>query len=62
MKFDFNIRPAAELPAAEALRRVEVNEVTAPMPALRRTEEGFAPARLNLLARRQARIARRAAR
>lgn len=62
MKFDFNIHPAAELPAAKALRPVEVNEVTEPMPALRRTEEGFAPARLNLLARRQARIARRAAR
>lgn len=61
MKFDFNIRPAAELPAAEALRPVEVNEVTQPMPAPRRAEDGFAPERLNLLARRQARFARRAA-
>jgi len=62
MKFDFNFRPAAEIPAAEALRPVEVNEVAAPMPAARRTEAAFAPERLNLLARRQARFDRRAAR
>jgi hypothetical protein len=62
MKFDFNIRPAAEIPASEALRPLQVNEVTGPAPAGRRAEEGFAPERLNLLARRQARFARRAVR
>ncbi|MFN4225535.1 MAG: hypothetical protein ACK4HR_04400 [Hyphomonas sp.] len=62
MKFEFNFRPAAEIPAVEALRPVQVNEVTGPMPAPRRTETGFAPERLNLLARRQARHNRRAAR
>jgi hypothetical protein len=62
MKFDFAIRPAAEIPAAEALRPVQVNEVTAPAPAPRRAETDFAPERLNLLARRQARQYRRATR
>lgn len=62
MKFDFNIRPAAEMPAREALRPLQVNEVTGPMPAPRRPDLGFEPARLDILARRQARITRRATR
>ncbi len=60
MKFDFNIRPAAEMPASEALRPLQVNEISDPMPALRRPDVVFEPARLNLLARRQARWGRRA--
>ncbi|HRK66879.1 MAG TPA: hypothetical protein PKY73_04935 [Hyphomonas sp.] len=62
MKFDFAFRPAAEIPAAEALRPVRVNELTVPMPAVRRTEADFAPSQISLLARRQARQYRRATR
>jgi hypothetical protein len=62
MKVELNIRPAAEIPASEALRPVEVNEVTGPMPVSRRVEGETLPSRLSLLARRQARLARRAVR
>jgi hypothetical protein len=60
MKFDFNIRPAAEIPAAEALRPLQVNEVASSPrpPAL----PGAAVSELSLLARRQSRLARRATR
>jgi len=60
MKFDFNIRPAAEMPAREALRPLQVNEIAAPTPALRRQDVACEPSRLNLLARRQERRDRRA--
>jgi hypothetical protein len=60
MKFDFNIRPAAEIPAAEALRPLQVNEVTSsPRP---QALPGAAVSELSLLARRQSRLARRATR
>ena len=60
MKFDFQIRPAAEMPAAEALRPLQVNEMA---PADRRPAVPAAAASgLSLLARRQARLARRAIR
>ncbi|MFN7164405.1 MAG: hypothetical protein ACK4P2_06250 [Hyphomonas sp.] len=60
MKFDFNIRPAAEMPAADALRPLQVNEVVSSprLPAL----PGDTVSELSLLARRQSRIARRATR
>jgi hypothetical protein len=58
MKFDFNIRPAREVTAAEILRPQPVNEL---VPA-RREDDAFEPARLNLVARRQTRLARRAVR
>ena len=57
MKFDFNIRPAAELPAREALRPLQVNELAAPV---RTSGVPADAARLNLLARRQERWDRRA--
>lgn len=57
MKFDFNIRPAAEMPAHEALRPLQVNEVAAPARA---SDVPADAARLNLLARRQERWDRRA--
>lgn len=58
MKFDFSIRPAREVPAAEVLRPAQVNELA----AARRADDAFEPARLNLVARRQTRLARRAVR
>ncbi len=62
MKFDFAIRPAVEIAAADALRPVQVNELTAPMPAPRRIEADFMPSHMSLLARRQARQTRRSVR
>ena len=60
MKFDFNIRPAAEIPATEAIRPLQVNEMT---QADRRVARPAAPvSELSLLARRQSRLARRATR
>lgn len=60
MKLDFNFRPAAEMPASEALRPRQVNEMT---PADRRPNLPAAPvSELSLLSRRQARLARRAIR
>ena len=56
MKFDFNFKPAAEIPAAEALRPAPVKELNA-APAAPMAFE-----RLDLLARRNIRRARRAAR
>jgi hypothetical protein len=60
MKFDFSIRPAAEIPAAEALRPLQVNEVVS---SPRHPARPDAPvSELSLLARRQSRLARRATR
>jgi hypothetical protein len=56
MKFDFNFKPAAEIPAAEALRPAPAKELNA-APAAPMAFE-----RLDLLARRNIRLARRAAR
>lgn len=56
MKFDFNFKPAAEIPAAEALRPAPIRELDAAAAAPRVYE------RLDLLARRNIRLARRAAR
>lgn len=60
MKFDFNIRPAAEMPAHEALRPAQVNEIAS--PARHSTPHAFPVSELGLLARRQARLTRRATR
>lgn len=60
MKFDFHIRPAAEIPAAEALRLHQATEMTGAdrgtcsQPAL--------GSGLSLLVRRQVRLARRSTR
>lgn len=60
MKFDFHIRPAAEIPANEALRPLEVNEMT--LADRRIAVPAASVSELSLLARRQARLARRATR
>lgn len=60
MKLDFNIRPCAEIPAREALRPLEVNEIAAPARAS--APHAFPVSKLGLLARRQARLTRRATR
>ncbi len=57
MKFDFNIRPAAEIPARQALRPVPAPEVAASPVA-----QGAPVSEISLLARRQSRLARRATR
>jgi hypothetical protein len=58
MKFDFNFKPAAEIPAAEALRPAPIKDSNAAAaPAAPQAFE-----RLDLLARRNIRLARRAAR
>lgn len=56
MKFDFNFKPAAEIPAAEALRPAPIKDLNAAPAA------PIAFERLDLLARRNIRRARRAAR
>lgn len=60
MKFDFNIRPAAAIPAAEALRPLQVDEVAASPRLPARTSSPVSE--LSLLTRRQSRLARRATR
>lgn len=60
MKFDFHIRPAAEIPAAEALRPLQVNEMT--LADRRVAQPAASVSELSLLARRQSRLARRATR
>lgn len=60
MKTELNASPLAELTLPEVIRPAMVNEVTGPMPAP--VAPLAKPARLNLLARRDARWARRAAR
>lgn len=60
MKIDLNIRPAAEMPAHEALRPLQVNEITAPVRSS--APHAFPVSELGLLARRQARLTRRATR
>ena len=57
MKFDFNIRPAAEIPAREALR-----PAPAPEGAASPVAQGAPVSEISLLARRQSRLARRATR
>lgn len=56
MKFELNMAPAAEIAASQVLRPAQANALAAAagVPA--------APARLNLLARRNIRLARRDAR
>lgn len=56
MKYELNMAPAAEIATSQILRPAQVNELNAAagVPA--------APARLNLLARRNIRQARRDAR
>lgn len=60
MKLDFNIRPSAEIPAREALRPLEGNEIAAPVRAS--APHAFPVSKLGLLARRQSRLTRRATR
>lgn len=62
MKTDIRLAPAAEMVIETALRPAMVNELTRPIPAARRIETVPAAERLNILARRQARWDRRAAR
>lgn len=50
MKFDFHIRPAAEIPANEALRPLEVNEMT--LADRRIAVPAASVSELSLLARR----------
>jgi hypothetical protein len=57
MKLDFNIRPAAEIPARDALR-----PVPAPEGAASPVAQGAPVSEISLLARRQSRLARRATR
>ncbi|MBI1400564.1 hypothetical protein [Hyphomonas sp.] len=59
MKFDFNFKPAAEIPAAEALRPAPIKDSDAAAAA---PAAPLAFERLDLLARRNIRLARRAAR
>jgi len=60
MKFDFDIRPSAEIPAREALRLFEGKEIAAPVRLS--APHAFPVSELGLLARRQARFTRRATR
>ncbi|MFN4100780.1 MAG: hypothetical protein ACK4GT_13470 [Pararhodobacter sp.] len=62
MKTELTLSPDADMVAQNVVRPAMVNEVTAPMPAARRVEAVAAPVRLHLLARRQQRWDRRAAR
>lgn len=56
MKYELNMTPAAEIAVSQILRPSQVNELAAVTGAV------AAPARLNLLARRNIRLARRATR
>ena len=59
MKLDFNFKPAAEMPASEALRPAAACEQNAPHDPL----AANAPvSEIGLLARRSTRLARRASR
>lgn len=62
MKTEISLAPAADMVIENVLRPAMVNEVTRPMPATRRAETAPEAMRLNILARRQARWDRRAAR
>lgn len=62
MKTEISLAPAADMVIENVLRPAMVNEVTRPMPAARRAETAPEAVRLNILARRQARWDRRAAR
>lgn len=62
MKTDIRLAPAAEMVIEPVLRPAMVNELTRPVPAARRIETAPDAVRLNILARRQARWDRRAAR
>lgn len=62
MKPEINRSLDTDMVAQNVIRPAMVNEVTAPMPVTRRVEAEAAPARLHLLARRQQRWDRRAAR
>ncbi|WP_291199474.1 hypothetical protein [Hyphomonas sp.] len=60
MKFDFDIRPSAEIPAREALRPIEGNEIGAQVRLS--APHALPVSELGLLVRRQARLTRRATR
>jgi len=62
MKTEINRSHDTDMVVENVIRPAMVNEVTAPMPAARRVEAEAAPVRLNLLASRQRRWDRRAAR
>ena len=59
MKIDFSFKPAAEIPAAEALRPVPAAEPAVPPASL---AANMPVSEIGLLARRGARLARRASR
>lgn len=64
MKIEFSLSPAADMVAESVLRPVMVNELTGAVLAGRRPSAAAQPEakRLNILARRQERWDRRAAR
>ncbi len=62
MKTELNCSPDADMVAQNVERPAMVNEITTPVPSARGVNAVAAPARLHLLARRQQRWDRRAAR
>ncbi|MFN4025055.1 MAG: hypothetical protein ACK4MQ_09480 [Hyphomonas sp.] len=62
MKTEISLAPAADMVIENVLRPAMVNELSRPVQAARRIDAAPASERLNILARRQQRWDRRAAR